>query len=253
MLIHGLGGTWRSWDLVLPHLNDREVIAIDLPGHGSTPAEADSGTFTGLCGSVERFLTAEGLEGAALAGASLGGRIVLELARRGRSGAVVALDPGGFWEGFERNWLDASLMATGMALRLLKPAFGFLVGNPVTRTVMMAQLSARPWALPGGFAAGEWRSLVETQTYNALVSDLYHAPMQRGPASKTSGPVTIGWGRQDRLCPPIQAERAVAAFPGANLHWFEKCGHYPPWDQPQACARLIVEATGDAAYPARLR
>jgi hypothetical protein len=34
---------------------ERAVIAIDLPGHGATPAEQDSGTFDGLVGSVERW------------------------------------------------------------------------------------------------------------------------------------------------------------------------------------------------------
>ena len=53
LLIHGLGGTWQSWSTILPALSEaREVIAIDLPGHGETPAAADSSTFAGLADSV---------------------------------------------------------------------------------------------------------------------------------------------------------------------------------------------------------
>jgi pimeloyl-ACP methyl ester carboxylesterase len=38
LLIHGLGGTWRSWLPVLDRLAaEREVIAVDLPGFGETP------------------------------------------------------------------------------------------------------------------------------------------------------------------------------------------------------------------------
>ncbi|MGN6496535.1 MAG: alpha/beta fold hydrolase, partial [Tsuneonella sp.] len=38
LLIHGLGGSWRSWNPLLPALSShREVIAIDLPGHGDFP------------------------------------------------------------------------------------------------------------------------------------------------------------------------------------------------------------------------
>ena len=68
------------------------MTVIDLPGHGETPAAEDSGTFTGPADSVERFILEEGLEGVDIVGSSLGARIVLEMARRGRVGATVVLD-----------------------------------------------------------------------------------------------------------------------------------------------------------------
>jgi hypothetical protein len=49
---------------------------------------------------------------------------------------------------------------------------------------------------------------------------------------------------QDRLCLPRQAARAQEAFPTAKLHWFDKCGHFPMWDQPEETIRLILESTG---------
>ena len=95
LLIHGLGGSWQSWSTVLNSLSaDRCVIAIDLPGHGAPPAEADSGTFDGLVGSVERYIADNGLSGIDVVGSSMGARIVLELARRGGVGNVVALGSG---------------------------------------------------------------------------------------------------------------------------------------------------------------
>lgn len=39
LLLHGIGGSWRSWNPIIDGLAaQREVIAIDLPGHGQTPA-----------------------------------------------------------------------------------------------------------------------------------------------------------------------------------------------------------------------
>ena len=38
-MVHGLGGSVRSWDLIAPLLSDaRELVIIDLPGHGRSPA-----------------------------------------------------------------------------------------------------------------------------------------------------------------------------------------------------------------------
>ena len=105
----------------------------------------------------------------------------------------------------------------------------------------MAQLSARPWALDPAFVARELKSLADTRTVNSLVKDLANGPMQEGPA-KTAAPIVIGWGRKDRLCLPQQAERAMKAFPQATLHWFERSGHFPMWDQPEETVRVILDA-----------
>jgi pimeloyl-ACP methyl ester carboxylesterase len=248
LLVHGLGSTRRAWSLIGRHLEERrEVIAIDLPGHGETPAEEDSGSFAGLARSLAAWLTAQGLVGIDMVGSSLGGRLVLEMARRGAPGAVVALDPGGFWQGWERNFIFASLTATRALARSLLPMVPMLAHSAAARSALLAQLSARPWALSGDLVEGELASLAATSTFDALLSDLSFGPAQEGPAAPGAGPVTIGWGRQDRLTLPVQAERAVAAFSGARLHWFDHSGHFPMLDEPEAAAALILGATGAGA------
>ena len=243
LLVHGLGGSWRSWDPVLPALTDhREVIAIDLPGHGGAPAKPDSGTFAGLAASLERFILAENMENVAAVGSSMGARLVLEMAVRGRVGAVVALDPGGFWRGWERSFFATTIGASIKLVRALGPALPALSRTALGRTALLAQLSARPWALSPDLVADELKTFAATPTFDALVHDLSTGPEQTGPAAPSSGPVTIGWGRQDRLCLPGQAKRAQAAFPDAAMHWFEHSGHFPMWDQPEETTRLILDA-----------
>lgn len=245
LLVHGLGSTRRAWSLITLALAEaREVIAIDLPGHGDSPAEADSGSFAGLARSLDAWLAAEGLAGIDMVGSSMGGRLVLEMARRGRAGAVVALDPGGFWEGWERHYTNATLTASVALLRTLRPTLPTLARSAAARTALLAQLAARPWALNGDLIAGELVSLAETPTVDALISDLAFGPAQEGPAAPGSGPVTIGWGRHDRLTLPSQAARASAAFPGARLHWFDHSGHFPMLEEPDAVIALIRAATG---------
>ncbi len=243
LLIHGLGGSSRSWSTILPALaKEREVIAIDLPGHGQSPSEPDSGTLAGLARSLEQWLGGERLENVDMVGSSMGARLVLEMARRGRSGAVVALDPGGFWRGWERTYFRTTIAAAIRLVRGLKPSLPALARNPATRTLLMAQLSAKPWKLDPGLVSNELKSFAETRPFDDLVRDLATGPEQQGP-SQAPGRLVIGWGRKDRLCLPRQARRAVKAFPNAKLHWFEKSGHFPMWDEPQETVRVILNAT----------
>ena len=245
LLVHGLGSSNRAWSGIAPALAaHRELILIDLPGHGASAAEADSGTFAGLARSLDEWLELSGLAGVDMVGSSLGARLVLELARRGRSGITVALDPGGFWEGWERGYLNASLSASLGLLRALRPALPALGRTAAGRTMLLPQLSFHPWALDGDLVADELESFADTPTFGPLIKDLAYGPMQQGPSAPGSGPVVIGWGRHDRLCLPVQAARAQSAFPEARLVWFERSGHFPMWDEPDAAAALILESIG---------
>ena len=244
LLIHGLGGSWKSWSTVIDALSsDRSLILVDLPGHGASPAGEDSGIFYGLVGSVERYIAEQGLAGIDVVGSSMGARIALELARRGRVGNVVALDPGGFWRGWERTFFKMTIGISGRLVRAIRPMLPMLSKNAASRTTLMAQLSARPWALDPTIVATELESLSATSTFDALVNDLATGPEQVGPAADPSQRIVIGWGRHDRLCLPRQAARAKAAFPTADLHWFEASGHFPMLDQPDETVAVILAAT----------
>ncbi len=249
LLVHGLGGSYRSWDTISATLaKTREVIALDLPGHGQTPAEADSGTFNGLARSLDDWLVSENLAGIDMVGSSMGARLVLEMARRGRAGAVVALGPGGFWQGWERTFFRTTIMASIKLVRAMHRVLPAITRNVAGRTALMFQLSAKPWALGPALVLNELRSFAGTPTFDSLVKDLATGPMQEGPAA-TSAPVVIGWGRKDRLCLPQQARRALAAFPDATMHSFARSGHFPMWDQPQETIPVILEATGRLQSP----
>ena len=170
LLIHGLGGSWQSWSTVLDGLSvSRTVIAVDLPGHGATPVEHDSGTFDGLVSSVQRYIESNELTGIDVVGSSMGARLVLELARRGVVGNVVALDPGGFWRGWERAFFKITIGLSGRLLRAIRPGLPMLSQNAASRTALLAQLSAHPWALDPEIVGTELKGLSLTPTFDALV------------------------------------------------------------------------------------
>jgi pimeloyl-ACP methyl ester carboxylesterase len=246
LLLHGLGSSGRTWSTVGDALSARrELVVPDLPGFGETPplpGEVSIGTFAD---AVTRFLDAHGLRGVDAVGSSMGARLVLELARRGIVGATVSLDPGGFWQGWERTYFSSSVAAAHKLVRALQPVMPRLTRNAAGRTVLLAQFSARPWAVPADVALTEMRTFAAGPSFSPLLRSLVDGPEQQGaPAGSTPGPITIGWGRKDRVCVPRQAARAMARFPGAELHWFERSGHLPHWDEPAETARVILARTG---------
>ena len=246
LLIHGLGGNSHTFDTVIDALApQREVIAIDLPGFGQTPALAGEVSIRTLGDAVTGFLSAHALTGVDAVGTSMGARLVLELARRGSVlGAVVSLDPGGFWRGWQRHAFYASIWASIRLVRLLQPVLPKVIAHEITRTLLLLQFSARPWALPQAAVLEELRSYANAASFDALLHSLAYGETQQGARQGTiNPPLVIGWGRHDRVCFPGQAELASLMFPDARLHWFEHSGHFPHWDEPDETARLILDTT----------
>ncbi len=121
-------------------------------------------------------------------------------------------------------------------------------GNPVGRTLLFAQFSAHPWRLSPTGTLDEMRGFAASPSFDEMLRSIVTGPDQQGLAPGAArGPITIGWGRQDRVCLPRQARRAAALFPDARLHWFAHSGHFPVWDVPQDTARLILDNTGHGA------
>jgi pimeloyl-ACP methyl ester carboxylesterase len=245
LLVHGLGAGLRSWDPVVDQLAQaREVIALDLPGFGSSPPLAGEVSIATLTDAVVDFIGEQGLEGVSTAGQSMGGRIVLELARRGIGGDTVALDPGGFWSHRERAVFSATLRPSIALVKLLRGQLPTLLGSPVGRSLLLAQLSPRPWALSRETVLPDVQGLADSPSVDAALDALTKGPLQEGaPAGTVPGRVTIGWGRRDLVTLPRQAARATELYPDAQLHWFERCGHFPQWDAPDEAVRLILSGT----------
>ncbi len=249
LLIHGIGGSWRSWSPVLQGLaQQREVIAIDLPGSGKTAPLHGETSIATLANAVTDFLDHNRLTGIDAVGSSMGARLVLELVRRGNIlGSVVSLDPGGFWDGIQTHFFFGSIAVSIRLIRLIHslgliPA---LTQNTISRTLLFAQFSAHPWRLHPKVASDELHSYAASPVFDELLYNLAYGEKQQGcPAGSIGQPLLIGWGRQDRVCFPGQAKKALELFPDAQFNWFNNCGHFPQWDQPQQTVDLILRVTG---------
>jgi len=246
LLIHGLGGSARSWSTIWKPLTAcHDVIAVDLPGFGATPPLRGETSIRSLCDAVTSFIDTQGLRGVDAVGSSMGARLVLELARRGGVlGSVVSLDPGGFWRGWERHAFFSSIWLSIRAVRMLQPVMPAISRSKVARTMLLAQLCRRPWALDPAVVLEEMRSYARAPAFDELLHRLAYGEVQEGAArGSIEAPLVIGWGRNDRVCFTSQAKRALALFPDARLHWFERCGHFPHWDAPKETVQLILHTS----------
>ena len=80
VLLHALGSASHVWEPVLPHLVDGfEVLAVDLPGFGASPAPTGSeqATPAALAAAVDVALSEAGIHDPHVVGNSLGGWVAL--------------------------------------------------------------------------------------------------------------------------------------------------------------------------------
>ena len=246
VLVHGLGSSIRNWDPVLPMLQEkREVIAVDLPGFGKSEPLTGEVTIDTLTAAVEQFLREEGLEDADIVGSSMGARMVVEMARRGHTGNVVALDPGGFWNDTQVRIFNSTITASIALVRRIQSIQPSLVKQAAGRTALLAQFSAAPWKLDPDLVLTELRGFSTSPSLDEARRSLAHGPRQLGaPQGTLKGNLAFGWGRQDKVTPLSEAAVAMSLYPDATLHVFENCGHFPHWDQPEEAARFILDSTG---------
>ena len=244
VLVPGIGADTSTWRPILaPLAAEREVVALDLPGFGRTPLFDGEVTMERYADALEAHLRADGLVGADLVGSSMGARLVMELARRGVGRATVALDPGGFWSPTQKKVFGTTLTASVALVRALRPALPVLLSTPVGRTALLAQLSARPWAVPAEYALSEVRGLADSAGTSPSIKALATGPDQLGaPAGSLPGPMLVVWGKQDRVTLP-RPDNIRALFPDASVELWESCGHFPHWDQPARVVETVLRAT----------
>ncbi|MFJ8886648.1 alpha/beta fold hydrolase [Streptomyces sp. NPDC102402] len=244
VLLHGIGHHRQAWDPVLRILAaERDVIAVDLPGFGASPALPDGlaydlRTMVPVLGS---FFDALGLVRPHVAGNSLGGLLALELGRERLVRSVTALSPAGFWTRSERRYAFGMLRSMrGAALSMPMPVIERLSRSSPGRTALTSTIYARPGRRSPTAVVSETVALREATGFRqTLEAGLTVAFTDDVPDI----PVCIAWGSQDRLLLRRQGVRAKRVIPGARLVRLPHCGHVPMNDDPAAVARVILDTS----------
>ncbi|MFJ7152857.1 alpha/beta fold hydrolase [Streptomyces sp. NPDC100445] len=244
VLLHGIGHHRQAWDPVVDILaTERDVIAVDLPGFGASPALPDGlaydlATTHTVLGSLFEALE---LDRPHVAGNSLGGLLALELGRGGLARSVTALSPAGFWTEAERRYAFTVLLAMrGIAQRLPLPLVERLARTAAGRTALTSTIYARP-----GLRSPE---AVVAETLALVGADGFEATLRAGTTVRFADtlpglPVTVAWGTRDRILVRRQGVRAKQLIPHARLVRLPGCGHCPMNDDPALIARVLLDGS----------
>lgn len=248
VLLHGIGHRWQAWRPVMDRLAaHHDVIAVDLPGFGQSPAmPASPGRAHGIeaaAGYIAEELDALGVSRPHVAGNSLGGAIALELAKAGQVASVTALSPAGFWAArWEFRYALAVLNASRAGTFLPESVLRFASEHAALRVLAFGMIFGRPRALEPDAAFGDALALRDGKAFRE-VAEAGRSYVYRGDPGV---PTTIAWGTKDRVLLRRQFRHARNVVPGARFVDLPGCGHVPMNDDPELVARTILRTTGAA-------
>ncbi|MFE3542636.1 alpha/beta fold hydrolase [Nocardia sp. NPDC059177] len=246
VLVHGLGSRWQVFAPVLDRLAEQyEVIALDLPGFGDSPAQPEVRPGPrGYAHWLTGWLADNDIQRPHVVGSSMGGGIALELGRAGVASGVTAFSPVGWYGPIGLRWVQGLLTVMRGAARVAGPALDRAVDYPLGRTVLLSSMFGRPAAVPPAAARTDLAGLAGASAFAAARDDFGNYVLGPGdaPGALTEIPVTIAWGTRDIvLTHRTQSARARRALPFARHVDLPGCGHLPFNDDPQTCVRVILE------------
>jgi pimeloyl-ACP methyl ester carboxylesterase len=234
LLVHSLGTDRCVWHPVLDLLaRSRDVIAVDLPGFGESPALDHEPTPAALAAAVTSFLERLGVERPGVAGNSLGGWVALELGMTGVASSATAIAPAGLWP---RALPPKPSIARDVA-RAATPVLAAVLATARGRRLALGATMAHPERVPPADALRLVRAYAAAPGYDAV-----NAAMRAGRFTgldRLRVPLTFGWPDRDRL-----VARPAHLPLGARNVVLRDCGHVPMWDSPQQVASLVL--TGSA-------
>ena len=224
VLIHGFGGSARTWDGVASRLAGVRCLAVDLPGFGDAADVESDFTVAQQADAVAAAIAAAQIDRFILVGASMGGKIATALAARRPAGLVglllLAPSPP------TPEPMDAAGRASLLDARRDEASATNLVHQNVVGELDDATLQqAVADALRTAPAA--WRAWAEAGSRED-VSDL---------AKNVDVPVRLLVGDGDaNLGEAVQRSDTLPLLRGATLSVVAGAGHLLPLDAPQAVA-----------------
>jgi pimeloyl-ACP methyl ester carboxylesterase len=226
VLVHGAGGSFQTFRHQLRRLDrTMNVLALDLPGHGNTPGPGRD-TVGAYADWLQEALSAFPEETFFLAGHSLGGAIVQELALRS-------------WPRIR----GLILIATGAELRVSTNFIEGLAKEPEPTLALINKWCFPPDADP--LLLRQSLDLLRQVPMPVIYADFQACNrFDRVEAvAAITRPTLILVGERDRMTPPALAEALHKKIRHSQLIQFPGAGHLvmleKPWEVNRAIAAFV--------------
>ena len=230
ILIHGFGGDLTTWMFNQAALAEsRPVIALDLPGHGSSDKTVGAGDVPAFAEIVRGLLDELAIDHAHVAGHSLGGAVSLELALAdpGRIASLTLLAPAVSVARSTATISPASSLPTGR--KAAKAVLGHLVHDPALVSRDMVENLLRYKRTDGVDAALD-------KIAGAVFDADGQAVSYDGRLGEVAMPILCLWGAGDAIIPSGH----TAALPEtAEIHVLDGAGHLVQMEQASAVNGFI--------------
>jgi pyruvate dehydrogenase E2 component (dihydrolipoamide acetyltransferase) len=230
LLLHGFGADLNAWMFTQPALADgRQVIALDLPGHGGSVKQLDRADADSLAGIADHALHALGIERLHLVGHSMGGGIAISFALRRpeRVATLTLISSASLGPEINAAFIDGFVRAARR--REAIEALNLLIHDPALVSRTMIEDVLRYKRLDG-----------VPEALAAFAEEWFPGGRQRIALSDAVAtlklPVQIIWGREDRIIPVAHAEALASRLP---VHILEQTGHLPHMEKAGEVNRLI--------------
>ena len=231
ILIHGFGGDLNNWLFNHEALSvNRSVYALDLPGHGSSSKQIESGSLAEFTGTLVAFMDAIGEPKAHLVGHSMGGAVALDLAlsHPGRALSLVLIAPTGLGPEINGDYIEGFITASRR--RDIKPHLEKLFADPSAVSRQLIDDILKYKRIDGVHSA--LRTIA-----GALFPEGRQAVMLRDRLAELSVPTTILWGGEDRILPVSHAQDLPA---NVEIQVLQGKGHMVQMEAPAEVNRSIV-------------
>jgi pimeloyl-ACP methyl ester carboxylesterase len=233
LFVHGAGQDHSIWVLPTRYFarHDRNVLAVDLPGHGRSggcPLE----TIEAIADWLIEVLDAAGLDQAAIVGNSLGSLAAIAAAAR-----------------HPDRVREIALVGSTLPMRVSEALMEAARNNRHEAIDMLttwgysksAQLGGSP--TPGRWMLGSGQRLMERAGPGVIYTDLracndYAAGLDQAAAVRC--PALLILGERDMLTPPRTARRLQESLPNAETVIFPGCGHAMLAEQPDHVLNQLI-------------
>ncbi|WP_183566259.1 alpha/beta fold hydrolase [Mucilaginibacter sp. SP1R1] len=222
LLLHGLMGSLSNWDGVVEQFKSKYRVLIPILPIYDMPLLTTG--VKSLSKFVHKFIKFKQLSNITVLGNSLGGHVALVyvLAHPENIKAMVLTGSSGLYENafggsfprresidFVREKVQYTFYDPAMATDDLVNEIYKLINDrhSVVRLLAMAKSAIR----------------------HNMKKDLH----------KMHIPVSLIWGKNDKITPPEVAVEFNELLPDSELHWIDQCGHAPMMERPEEFNKLL--------------